>query len=233
MCLCVRTHTLFVQLIVHLSLMSLHWKIYNLPWITVTEWAFLKKPCSCYKCVFPHLLLFLQSKRTNYQHTFGGLRPHWAVLEMTRSWVVCVMPGDEAELWLVCLYQEVRLLYGCSRVYSAVIQAWLESHAFKSGRILLTHVKCAVSLWHTNSCFPIGQHQRGRGGALPGGEHSGERQRAAVRGEQWRAHQTGSGDCGCREQAGLLLTLGPLTFIAPRPTLIWRLPSPPPQFSEE
>lgn len=57
--------------------------------------------------------------------------------------------------------------------------------------------------------FRPGQHQRGRGGTLPGREHPGERQRAAIRGEQRRADQTGPGGCGCRDQVGLLLTLDP------------------------
>lgn len=60
--------------------------------------------------------------------------------------------------------------------------------------------------------LPPGQHQCGRGGQIPGGEHLGKRQGLAVRGEQRRPHQTGAGDCGGGEQAGLLLTFDTFTL---------------------
>ena len=82
-----------------------------------------------------------------------------------------------------------------------------------------------TSLTHCCDLF-AGQHQRGRGSALPGREHLGQRQRSAVRGEQRRPDQTGPGDCGCWEQVGLLLTLDPLPLSVSLPSAGGTVPVP-------
>lgn len=54
--------------------------------------------------------------------------------------------------------------------------------------------------------FP-GQHQRGRGGSVPGGEYPGEREGTSLRGEYWGPGPTGPGHGGGWKQVWMLLAV--------------------------